>query len=1744
MFKNKLAKAIFVVLCIVTLLVPYASPVLAVKVNKTDTQVNLKSITAHEGGDEASGTLNDEQEAYYDKSIYEYYVGGTDSTHRVWKIVTSDTGYQNSFYCLNATKTFPAVLNGGNDYLAFDKVANMKDSTDPKVKALHMSAESSDSATWNANYKALLWIFENIYLKNDLPGQKDEFLNKAFKDTEFDVETVKAVLTDDDIDVVQQYAIWYFTNNDYVDGEGTQKFNVEDIPAINISKLSMEGFGTPGSYSDVTGKNDNRQEIANTLYKYLINSAKNAGENTTKVYPTLTKTESLPKKTDKDYYVVGPYKVTSGNVDKTEYSIKLVDQNNNDLTGYRIKINGEDDFTADNLADIVNKDFYVYIPKTNTDVSKVKLKLEYNSYETIPTLWENSDEQYQPVVLVNREMVPHSNEIEYPIERPGRFDLALRKYLVKVNNTNVSMAPNVDTTPLKNGETDAIYKHAKTPINVAAGDKVIFEIRVYNEGDVDATSATIKDQLPKGLKYVEDSEINTTYGWQKVEDTEYGTIYKTDYIKNTKIDAYNKENDELTSKFVQIECEIANNVTDSSVLTNIAEIMEAQDDDGNVYDKDNKEPDSTPENNEYVNGDKDPSDYRGNENNKSDLTDENYYYKGEEDDDDFSKVKIKGHFDLALQKFITKVNDTEITNRTPVPRKNSNGGLEYSKQSTDPLKVEYDDLVTYTIRVYNEGEIAGYAKEILDTIPAGLEYVLDNSTNTKYGWVLCDENGEPLEDQTDVKNAKSVKTAYLSKEKSEDGDYEALLNPFDKTKEASTVSYKDVQIVFKVVKTENASATNNKTVINIAEITDDEDKDGKPVEDDDSKPDNKDEKPNEDDTDRERIIVKELDLALRKYIVKANGKNVDMAPTVDSTPLKNGENNAIYKHAKTPVEVKQGNTIVFEIRVYNEGEIDTGTTIIDALPDGLEYVENSSINTKYGWKKVAGLTESEDGSGKKHENYETDYLKNRKITAYDSENDKLSSDYVQIECRLSDDATAASILTNIAEISTGKYPGESETEILTDRDSNINSDNGNNDYINTNLDSTNYTGDKNNKEDLTDKDYFYKGLEDDDDFAKIKVVGKSFDLNLKKFITKINGEDTKTSREPKVDLTKLKNGTSTDAEYVTVKTPLKVSKGDIITYKIRVYNEGEKAGYAEEVADYLPEGLGFLVNYKANTENMWSIPKDSKTVKLSTIENGTKNLKVADFNNVSKLEDVDVVTGKAKITSTLLSSSTDSKNNLLKAFDKETGRELDFRDIEVTCIVIADQVSNNNMRNIGEVIKQADEKKNEIPDIDSTPNTVDPNKYPDTEKRPDGTKQDDNDYEDLTIPEVGKFDLSLQKFITKLNDTSISGREPKVAKTSDGKLQYIKSVTDPLAVENNDLVTYTIRVYNEGNIAGYAKEISDNIPNGLEFVESNETNKKYGWKLYDKNGNETTNVKQATMVKTNYLSKSASEAGKYDALLKAFDSSKSASTLSYKDIEIVFKVVESDASKNEGRNVINIAEITDDEDENGNPVVDQDSVPGNNKPGEDDIDQEKVYVKYFDLALNKRLSKIVITENGTTREIAVSTDSLQKVEIHRKKIDSTVVKFIYDITVKNEGQISGYAQEITDNIPDGLEFIQEDNKVWSKTSDKEIKTEALANTLLKPGESASVQVSFKWKNGENNMGLKTNIAEITADRNDSNTPDRDSVPGNNKAGEDDIDDAQVMLAIATGKAPTYFTLALVVVTILATGIVLIKKYVL
>ena len=77
------------------------------------------------------------------------------------------------------------------------------------------------------------------------------------------------------------------------------------------------------------------------------------------------------------------------------------------------------------------------------------------------------------------------------------------------------------------------------------------------------------------------------------------------------------------------------------------------------------------------------------------------------------------------------------------------------------------------------------------------------------------------------------------------------------------------------------------------------------------------------------------------------------------------------------------------------------------------------------------------------------------------------------------------------------------------------------------------------------------------------------------------------------------------------------------------------------------------------------------------------------------------------------------------------------------------------------------------------------------------------------------------------------------------------------------------------------------------------------------------------------------------------------------------------------------------------------------------------------------------------------------------------------------------------------------------------------------------------------MGVKINVAEISEDYNDYGAKDIDSTPNNKVEGEDDIDNAPVMLSIKTGGATViYFGLIGIILATIAGGIILIKRYVL
>ncbi len=883
------------------------------------------------------------------------------------------------------------------------------------------------------------------------------------------------------------------------------------------------------------------------------------------------------------------------------------------------------------------------------------------------------------------------------------------------------------------------------------------------------------------------------------------------------------------------------------------------------------------------------------------------------------------------------------------------------------------------------------------------------------------------------------------------------------------------------------------------------------------------------------VVPKPFDLALRKFITGVNDDEItDREPDVDVTELKAGRSQtATYNHPKTPVKVAIGDVVEYTIRVYNEGDIDGYVEeITDHLPAQLEFLPEDPVNQEYGWGWV-----SRDDLKTVKTSYlsaENELTPNaNKILAFDG-NDLDYRD-VKIRCKVVATEPMAQKITNIANI-TEFTDGEGNE--VTDRDSqsgyDIDSETGN-EKLPTGTDLENYKDKEINR-----GEEYISGKQDDDDFEKLMI--KEFDLALRKFITGIN-EKQITDRTPDVDITSLKAGTSKTAIYNHPKTPVEVTIGSIVEYTIRVYNEAELDGYVEEITDYLPAQLKFLPDHETNKKYGWvMIDKDGrettdseKAVKIKTSYLSVKNEKTA------------------------------GENKIL-AFD---GTKLSYKDVKVACEVITTNPMVDKITNIADITKFTDGKGNTITDRDSeaNKNLIIPEdaKLPEytggangkNDPHYDGSnvikgqnekeyypgQEDDDDFEKLVVKE---FDLSLRKFITAVNDTQITNREPEVDITpltdESGKTAIYNHPKDPVLVSNGNIVTYTIRVYNEGEIDGYAQVVKDDIPEGLEFLPEHDTNKEYRWVMLDKDGTETTEVDEAKSIITDYLSKDQEETDG-DNLIKAFDGTK----LSYKDVKVAFKVVEPNTSD---RIIINKAQISEDSDKEGNDVDDRDSTPDVWNEGEDDQDIEKIKVQYFDLSLRKWVTQAIVIENGeetikeTGHKAEDDPEAIVKVDLKKSKINKVTVKFRYKIRVTNEGKIAGYVKEIKDYIPKGLKFVQEDNKLWTALDDNTIVTDQAKDILLQPGESTEVEVLLTWINDEDNMGVMDNWAEISKDYNEFNSPDIDSTPNNRKEGEDDIDDAPVMITVQTGQIRTYTTITLAVLTIISSGVVLIKKFVL
>ena len=862
----------------------------------------------------------------------------------------------------------------------------------------------------------------------------------------------------------------------------------------------------------------------------------------------------------------------------------------------------------------------------------------------------------------------------------------------------------------------------------------------------------------------------------------------------------------------------------------------------------------------------------------------------------------------------------------------------------------------------------------------------------------------------------------------------------------------------------------------------------------------------------------EFDLAVREYIssvIDSRGiskKFESREPQITQENLrklatKNAElsngTTALKTHSKQPINVSSGDIITYTIRIYNEGQINGyAKEITDYIPAGLEFVspDQSEINRRFGWQAVTSDNKT----------IKTEYGANQLIQKFNLQpKDKkylLSYIDIQLQCRVtaitnSDD----NFLRNIVEIT---KIADYNNNPISDRDST-----------------------PNNLSDQSKIGYNWgesergKGYEDDDDVEIVLLKGRYFDLALRKFIISVNNRELKDQnkydREPVVDTKPIVEATSTTAIYKHKKNPVTIAPGNIVTYVIRIYNEGNIDGYADEITEHLPPELEF-VNNDFNAANGWVLDANDATQRT--------------------------------LKTTLLSAEKD-KENIIKGFDNQT---LNYKDIKLQLKVknnvpplkiitsISEISKSSNQSNI---VDRDDRKNASIPSDDKLSeyrgNQANKTALDDRDYYYQG-QEDDDDFEKVILQ---KFDLALKQFLTKVNNTDIKDRIPTVDSMNYGQLNQngqeittmtYKTVKDPIRVENQDTVKFTIRIYNEGTQDGYATLIRNEISESLEYLPESETNKKYGWFYVDEANQPVQDMSKVKYLATDYLSKNK-EKNKDDNLIKYFNP-KTMTTPEYKDVEIEFKVKE---KVPQNRIIINKAEIAEDSDSSGNPVDDQDSTPSKWTEGEDDQDIEQLYEKYFDLALKLNIQNISIIKDGieTTNPVKLQNPKeTLRIEKNKNELENTVYKIQYLITISNLGEIPGYATEIIDYVPTGLKFNPADNPKWKKI-DGRIVNKELKNEIINPGESKTTTITLTWSEENENSKLMSNSAEIGQATNNSNTPDINSTPNNNNDKENDQDSADVIIIKKEKNTKAIIIITIIAILIVIIGTIIIKKFV-
>ena len=175
----------------------------------------------------------------------------------------------------------------------------------------------------------------------------------------------------------------------------------------------------------------------------------------------------------------------------------------------------------------------------------------------------------------------------------------------------------------------------------------------------------------------------------------------------------------------------------------------------------------------------------------------------------------------------------------------------------------------------------------------------------------------------------------------------------------------------------------------------------------------------------------------------------------------------------------------------------------------------------------------------------------------------------------------------------------------------------------------------------------------------------------------------------------------------------------------------------------------------------------------------------------------------------------------------------------------------------------------------------------------------------------------------------------------------------------------------------------------------------------------------------------------------------------------------------------------------------------------------------LDFAVQKYITKAIITTNGKEKVENYDSKELAKLEIRSKELKNTSIALEYKIVITNMGTVSGIVGEVYDYLPDSLSFNEKDNTGWEMQSKDVLVNKTLKDTVIKAGETKELKLVLTKKMTEDNTGTisnKVQIAEVSSEK------------GSNENTENNIATQEIIITISTGRTVSRVLFVIVIIS--------------